>query len=41
MPMLYGLRPLAAEYLYEADGTIRQIAKRRSEKDVMDFLTAW
>jgi len=41
MPMLYGLRPLAAEYLYEADGTIRQIAKRRSEKDVLDFLTAW
>jgi diaminopimelate decarboxylase len=41
MPMLYGLRPVAAEFLYEQDGTIRQISKRRSEKEVLDFLTAW
>lgn len=41
MPMLYGLQPVAAEFLYEPDGTIHQIARRRTENEVLDFLTAW
>lgn len=40
MPLLYGLRPVAAEFLYEADGTISQISPRRTEDEVLKFLTA-
>lgn len=40
MPLLYGLRPVAPEFLYE-DGTIRQIAPKRTPEEVLDFLTAW
>ena len=40
MPLLYGLRPVAPEFLYE-EGTIRQIAPKRTPQEVLDFLTAW
>lgn len=41
MPMLYGCPCVAAEYLLEEDGSIRQIAHYRSEREVLEFLTAW
>ena len=41
MPLLYGFRPIAAEFLYQSDGTIRQIAPGRTEQEVLNFLTAW
>lgn len=41
MPMLYGMAEIPAEYLYCEDGTFMQIAPRRTEEDVMAFLTAW
>lgn len=41
MPVLYGLRPVAAEFLYEPDGTMRPIAPGRTAQEVLDFLTAW
>jgi len=40
MPMLYGCRSIAAEYLYTTDGEIRQIAPARTEEEVFRFLTA-
>ncbi len=41
MAMLYGFHPVAGEYLYEDDGTVTQIAPRRTEEEVLSFLTAW
>ena len=41
MTVLYGLKPVSAEYLYEPDGSIRQISKGRSAEEVAAFLTAW
>lgn len=41
MAMLYGTHCLAGEYLLEEDGTIRLIAPRREEEEVLRFLTAW
>ncbi len=41
MPMLYGCPSIAAEYLFDEDGTIRPISPHRSEQEVLDFLTAW
>ena len=40
MPVLFGLQPVAGEYLYTADGTIQCIAKGRSAEEVAAFLTA-
>ena len=40
MPLLYGFSPIAAEYLYDDNGDIRQIAPGRTEEEVMNFLTA-
>ncbi len=41
MPLLYGFQPLAAEYLYEPDGTIRCIAKGRTAEECLDYLRTW
>ena len=40
MSVLYGMQPLAAEYMYCADGSVRMIARARSSQEVMEFITA-
>jgi len=37
---LYGLRPVAPEFLYEG-GNVRQISPKRTPAEVLDFLTTW
>ncbi len=39
MPLLYGFAPVTAEYLYTDSGSIQQISPRRTEEEVLDFLT--
>jgi len=40
MTLLYGLRPVAPEFLYEG-GNVRQISPKRTPAEVLDFLTTW
>lgn len=40
MPMLFGCPCIAAEYLYDPNEGIQQIAPRKTEQEVLNFLTA-